>query len=504
MIEIPEIFNPKIEDYSNVINKINLNENVRWIEFTAQLSQFNQTSIPDTIDHLNILIENEYNPGKLASLYTGLAKCFIGEGDFIKGAQTLGYAHQLIENDAHKYKEVKAFILLEMVGFLGIISNHSKAILILELIPNYTNSKYLLMLVEYYKLVQYSRLNKLGSLKGLIQSSKYFQSINCNSTLAYHFKTIGNLYSKRKDLDSAMNYYKKGINIADENGYTHIKAAINHDVGMLKFAKGDFQDGIFTLRETAEIAESAYTQSFTLANIGFIYKHKKELDTAEKYFNQAYKIAFNSGVFYLIPGISFYLGYCHEKKSNISTANSYYEQAYLAAIELVENNFECRGDIKNAIKNYLPFLKKYQNQLSGNDNIKKIKEFLFVKDKSLTEIREIFQKSLFKYISNDGDAITTLSKKYNISVRKLYEIKSKMNNAFVIPYEIELFLKNNPNSEWKSLNQDFDQEILNCLLAENKFNKKIVAQKLDISYPNILKLTSSKQKSKYQSRKELK
>lgn len=499
MIEIPEIFNPKIEDYSNSISKINLNENVRWIEFTAHLSQFNQSSIPETVSHFKLLIENEFDPGKLASLYTGLAKCFIGEGDFIKGAQTLGYAHQLIEENSKKYNEVKAFILLEMVGFLGIINNHSKAILILEIIPNFTNSKYLLKLVEYYKLVQYSRLNKKDSLNGLLESKEYFRSINCNSTLAYHLKTIGNLYGKRKEFNTAMDYYLSGIELAEQNGYTHIKAAINHDVGMWKFAKGDFNGGINTLLETAEIAESAYTQSFTLANIGFIYKHKKDIVTAEKYFNQAYEIAYNSGVFYLIPGICYYLGFCNENKSNIGIANKYYEKAYLAAIELVENNFECRGDIQNAIKSYLPFLKKYQNQLIGIQSNSQEVKFQFAKDKSLTEIREIFQKSLFKYISNDGDAITTLSKKYKISVRKLYNVKSLLNNTFVIPNEINKYLKNNSKNNWKEINLDFDQEILNWFLIENKYNKRIVAKKLGISYPSILKLTNSKQIAKFNS-----
>jgi len=493
MIKLPEIFNNKIAENQSKLVSVNPNENVRWIEFTAHISQFNQSTIPDTQEHLQLLLDSESDPGKLASLYVGLAKCYIGDGDFIKGSQTLGYAHQLIENNIEQYQEVHAFILLEMVGFLGIINNHSKAILILETIPRYTKSKYLLKLVDYYRLVQLSRQNKNGSLEGLITSSEYFKSINSHSTLAYHFKTIGNLYGKRKDFDIAMDYYLKGIEIAEINGYQHIKSAIHHDIGMWKFATGDFNGGINTLRETAEMADSSYTQSFTLANIGFIYNHKKDINTAEKYFKQAHKIAFNSGVFYLIPGISYYLGKCNEQKSNISTANEYFEQAYQTAIELIDNNFECRGDIRKAIKNYLPFLKKYKDQIYNQSKSESSSEFLFSKDKSLNEIREIFQKSLFTLLSEKGESVNSMSQNHNISVRKLYQLKSEIKDAFIVPNEIENYLKETDQTDWKLINQEFDQKIINCLLSENKHNKRVVADKLGISYPGILKLTNNNQ-----------
>lgn len=494
MNHLPAIFNPEESSISGTPGtQISLNvstENTRWVEFTAHLSQFNQLSIPETREQLELLLANEHDPVKLASVHAGLARCYIGDGNFIKAADTLGHAYTLLNNAD---KDTQAFILLEMVAFLAIIDNHDKSLLILKTIPMLTQSEYLLKLTDYYELIHLSREGKQDVIQNLVQSANYFREIKSLATLAYHYKNIGNAYRVKCNFDKAMEYYQLGLEIVEENKFQHIKAAIYHDIGMWKFHQGDFEGSIQTLLKTESIADSNFTKSFTNANIAYLYMHKTMMEIAMEYFEKSLNIALRNGVFYLIPGVSYYLGTCKEKQMDIPAAEKYYSQAYNAALELVDHNFECRGDIKRAIKAYIPFLNRHkQSSFETVVDTKQAGGFEFAVDKTLKEIRGIFQNGLFKKVMRNSKSRQEGIDKLGIAQRTYYAARDR-NEEFkntAIPDEVNQFIEKNQFMQWKDINQKFESQVVSYLFAEYGHSKKKLAEKLDVSYSGVIQLTA--------------
>ncbi len=492
---LPSIFQTTNQN-SNSVALVDVHSHQSWVEFIAHLSKFNQLPVPETMEQLELLLKNEHDPEKAAALYAGIGKCHVENGDFINATKTFSYAYSILGN---RNSDTKAFILLEMVAFLAIINNHIQALMILKTIPTLTNSEYLLKIANYYELIHTARKGDRNVLNELFTSAKYFKKVNGHATLAYHYKNIGNLYRKENDFDSAMDYYQKAIQLAEEHNYPHIKANIYHDLGMWKHHQGDFEGAVRTLIEASNIATSAYTRGFSMANIGYLYLHQNNYEIGYQYFEKALDIASKKGVFYLIPGICYYLGTCAEKQSDHSSANHYFEQGYQAALELVDHNFECKGDIKRAIKAYAPFLKRV-NQKPELKNIPELsteKPFDFAVGKSLEEIRGIFQSSLFKILEKDCKSQREMAKRLGIAERTFYAVRDRVKNYMEdeIPSEIAQFIMKNPQMDWKTLNRKFENGVISHLFSEYKHSKKSLAENLSVSYPSVLQLTKRMESS---------
>ncbi len=485
---LPEIFESSKNVEMSESLPSNLNSNRRWVEFVAHVSKFNQFSIPETQEQLLLLLENESDPSKLSALYTGIAKCHIGNGEFLMAASSLSKAYSLL-NDSHG--DSKAFVLLEMVGFLVIINNHTHAKMILKSIPNLTNSEYLLRIARYYEIVNTSRENNNDVLFDLNESAEYFKSVNANSTFAYHYKNIGNIHRKNGDFNKAQSSYELGLEIAQKHNFSHIHSAIMHDVGMLNYHCGKFESAKEILLNVIESADSFYTKSFTFANIGYLYLVNEDVYNAKNYFKSALNIANENGVFYLIPGTCFYLGLCSEKMIEISFANEYYKKAYESGIELIDRNFECRGDIKKAISAYVPFLQKY-SKILAEKKYKKEHELDFTIDKTLNDIRGIFQHAIFKDQLKRFKNVSEASENLGIAERTFFTAKKRVEKYSKIqtPSVVKTFIELNSEKGWKNLNAEFESSVINFLYNQYGNSKKNLANKLNISYPSVLQLTA--------------
>ena len=484
---LPEIFETNNVNVCDAL-PTDLYSNKRWVEFVAHISKFNQFSIPATLDQLEVLLSSESDPTKISALYPGIAKCHIGNGEFLLAASSLSKAYSLL-NDNHG--DSKAFVLLEMVGFLVIINNHSHAKMILKSISSLTNSEYLLRIARYYEIVNASRENNDDVISELTESAKYFENIGCYSTLAYHYKNMGNLHRKNNDFDKALAAYENGLTIADKYEYSHIRAAIMHDLGMLNHHRGNFNGAIDILNKVAEMADSHYTKSFTSANIGYLYLLRKDVVSAKEHFTNALNISTENGVFYLVPGTCYYLGMCHEKLMEINIADQFYNKAYVSGMELIDKNFECRGDIKKAVSAYVPFLQKYNEILSQN-KFEKEHELDFTIDKTLNEIRGIFQNAIFQDKMKKHNTIKGASINLGIAERTFFTAKKRVEvySNEPTPKIVESFIHLNESKGWKELNMEFENNVINFLYDHYGRSKKQLAKKLVISYPSVLQLTA--------------
>ena len=484
MTAFPIIFKPA-DGFSPSLD-IQFSKNTQWVEFVSHIVQFGESDVPETHGQLNQLLQFEGDPSRRAILLAGIGRYYIHEGYFLKGAQTLGYAHSLLPDNS---TNENAFILLEMIAFLAINGQHDLSLLLLERVPNLTSMEYLLRLADYYGAVHKTRSGSLEDVQGLLDSVVYFENIQLHSTMAYHYKNIGNVYRKYSEFDLAKEYYDQAIQISKKYSYTHIEAAVQHDIGMLHFRLGNFQKGLQTLEGTLDIAENHYTRSFIHANMGFILMRKQRIEEATRHFQKSLNIAVNNGIHHMIAGCAYYLGECHKQTENIELASYFYRKGYEAATELLKQHFPYSGDRMLAVEGYNKFLVNHQN-ISTSQSPKD--DFSFAIDKSLKEIRGLFQNVILESAVRETGSIKSAAKKMDMSERTFFSVK-KRNAEYAIdqtPTSVKSFLIKNSDLKWKELNQKFESTILSFLYSKYGVNKKFLSKKLDISYARTLQLTT--------------
>ena len=301
--QLPEIFHGYKYPLKKSVDIIDSSKD-NWTEFIAHLSQFNNLSIDKTQLQIKKIIQND-NYKNDPAIQTGLAKCYIAEGKFIDAIKTLSYAFSLLDKSS---PDTQAFVLLEMINLLTVIGSREQSIHLLKAGKMIVKSTYISSLYDYYELVNKIRNGNYDLINRLIKSSKFFENNKQFATLAFHYKNIGNAFGKVKDFDNEKNYYSKALLVCEKHNYQEIKSAIDHDVAMSYFRAGDKKQAIRKLKITAENAQSYFTKTYTLGNIGFINFIDKKYKSSFKYFKKSLDIASKNGVFHLIPSTCYYLG----------------------------------------------------------------------------------------------------------------------------------------------------------------------------------------------------
>ncbi len=484
MTDLPIIFaTHPIEITASSIKQFSTSH--KWAEFVSHLSQFSEISVSSAHETLQMLNDSEPSGSRKATLLVGVGRCQIHEGDLIKGAQTLGYASTLVADDD---LDTRAMVIMEMSSFLAITGQYDLALMLLDRISNLTKSNYLLNLANYYWLVLKTRKGDYSLVSDLEKSAKYFKDIQEFATLAYHYKNIGNIYRKSNNYPAAEKYYADALELAQRMNYKHIESAIVHDIGMLKFHQNQLDEAITTLEKASTLADSYYTQGFTLLNIGYLYSESNEWQFAAGYLKRSLNIVLKHDLYFLLPSLTYLLGKSHNHLGNPAASIYYYRKGYESAMELTSHHFPCTGYRKMVIDKYVVALS--ENQKSDKDS-NDIQGLSFAMNKTLQQIRAIFQGSIFEILNNQHGKVEKVIQELRIPRRTFFDTKKRITNLYPgipHPYCFEYY-QNNSNLNWTELNQKFDSEICAFLLEKYNFNKTTLGEKLSISYTHAIKLT---------------
>ena len=454
----------------------------RWVEFVAHLSQFSQFDISDTKENLNSLLKISTTEQQ-ATLFTGIAKCQIAEGLFLKAAQTLGHAFSLVEKNN---RDVQSFIMLEMVNLLTVIGNRDQALSLLNFGASIAESSYLKRIYNYYALVNNLRNGKGEVLQDLINSGQYFEENNQLATLAFHHKNIGNYFSKQQEFDKASNEYNKAITITEKNEYTHIKDAILHDVGMLNFRRGQFDEGMDVLTTVAKSAQSYYTQCYSWGNLGFINFKKSNYNETVNCFLNSYEIASKYGNFHLIPGICYYLGKSNEQLKNDSFVEKYYSEGYAASKELARHNFKLNGEKLMVMDAYVEYL-----QENKKSNVEPPLSFAI--GKTLKEIRSTFQHSFLSNALENSGSVKETVKSLNMGASTYSKIMNRVSKEIVPSSQLQCkeLVNNYSHLNWKDANLQFEKDVLEFLHKDCEYNKRKLSEQLNVNYSRLVSKMNS-------------
>lgn len=219
-----------------------------------------------------------------------------------------------------------------------------------------------------------------------------------------------------------------------------------------------------------------------------MYVSRKCWSEASAYLQRAINIAGRQGVFSIIPSITYHLGLCYENLDQPDLAFHFYRQGHSAATELLNHHFPYTGDRKRVIEKFTDILDR---DYSGDTPIQTPSDLSFTVDRTLQEIRAVFQGAVLDIILQKQGSAVKAASKLGIARRSIFSIRErvKKNSNNEIPVYVKEFVDRHADHNWKELNHQFEGQVLVYLYQVYGRNKKVMSQKLGISYPHLVNMT---------------
>jgi len=144
---------------------------------------------------------------------------------------------------------------------------------------------------------------------------------------------LGNIYVRMGDLNTAMETYQSGIDICEKHGIKYTQASLYTSVGMVLRMQNDLDSALIYYEKVLEIHYNELHDSTVIAavynNIASLYFSKKDNKTAENYLLKSYEINKLMGnERYQIMNLANLAGMVGQMPGgNLEKANEYYDMA---------------------------------------------------------------------------------------------------------------------------------------------------------------------------------
>ena len=267
---------------------------------------------------------------------------------------------------------------------------HSKKYLLLtekaEAIAKELNSKKLLANVYRKKSLAHFFSSKIEiSIQYNIKASKLYKELNDYENYADTFITLG-WQIKNRDLEKAVFYMNRGIKTLENktpNSFRLIGAYNNY--GVLKQRKNQLDSALYYHEKSLNIClivNDSIGIPYAQTHIGEVYLKKKQFLKAEKKFLKALNIRKKRNDIYGLTDSYLYLGDLYFAKTEYKNAINYFKLSEKLAIEnsyyplrkyateYIYKSYENSNDVKNAFDYYKLFTKLKDSLLNKETNSK--------------------------------------------------------------------------------------------------------------------------------------
>ena len=168
--------------------------------------------------------------------------------------------------------------------------------------------------------IQFAYAEKVKSIK--------FMAAACNSQgISFHIQ--GDYYN-------AINYYNKGLKIAENGGDKKLEANALNNIGIIYKEKADYEKALYYFKKSFRIKKKIKDErgiSNSLGNIGGIYASKGEDGPALDYYNRGLRIQERLGNKQIISGFLNNIGSLFANQGKYDKALDYFERALALKIE---------------------------------------------------------------------------------------------------------------------------------------------------------------------------
>lgn len=166
-----------------------------------------------------------------------------------------------------------------------------------------------------------------GQLNSALESFKKAEIYATNEeNLMFIYNWLGETYSKKGDLDNALLYHNRCLNLAKELGKKDLEAIELNNIALIFDSKGEFDKALNYYQESLKLKDHETEKATTYNNIAIIYSKKNEHQKAVNYLKKAIEI-FEKSEDYHSSGITMLnLGNIYREMKDFDNAHSYLQE----------------------------------------------------------------------------------------------------------------------------------------------------------------------------------
>jgi tetratricopeptide (TPR) repeat protein len=133
---------------------------------------------------------------------------------------------------------------------------------------------------------------KAGQINLAIDNLKKAESYATeDEDLMYIYNYLGLNYETKGDLDNALFYYSKSLNLAKKLGKRKMEATVLNNIADIFRKKGDLDKALEYFNESLRLKTNEEDKAPTYNNIALVYVDKRDYKRAIEYFKKALEIA---------------------------------------------------------------------------------------------------------------------------------------------------------------------------------------------------------------------
>jgi signal transduction histidine kinase len=290
--------------------------------------------------------------------------------------------------------------------------------------------------------------------KTLVALGVYFRGIGdlSNAIIAYKealngpkeeykigvYNNIAVIYHQIQELDSALDYYEKALELLIEGNNPEILLATLTNMGRIYTDKEMFEEGLAFLQKAKELAFQMENEQFIMLSnlmLGRLFNKTNQIGEALDSLETAYKINVEKGFRQHSHAVCLELAEVYEKTGRLNDAVIHYVQALEFSRSLgIRNQIECL----NRLKDFYSAQSDYQRAFETSEELNELiaKQISEEKKQELTKLKSSFE------LSEKQKEIERLKQENDLKsklIEKSIEIEEKNRRLLLINEELVQF-----------------------------------------------------------------
>jgi len=459
----------------------------QYLEKTDDVYQMNLVSQEGALDDLSYILKLD-DPNLKGIAWACLGSIHSFNGNYSKSFTAFDEALvQPVDDDVKSYIFMQLSNLLRQLGYL------SEAISVLNTSLTMAKNEQLIWRARTYLGYCHKFEKPNYSLSLLNSAVEYYRRIGNSARSGAILRHIGQVYIHLEDYKTAEQYFDEALTVQTDQPLHQLKVNVMNDRGWMLIQQKKYGKARKIFEKLIQKDLSPYQMSLALQNLGYLEYERQNYHEAIKFHSQSFQLTTHYEIREMVFEDCYRLGLCHEKMGEMALADHFYSLGYEAVIDEILLGLPIIGYRQKLLQAYVAFLRNNRKipYVDMQDE-----RFGFTVDKKMKEIRNIFHKSLLTLHLGRTKNAPQLCEKLKIDTRTYFLYQKKFglkrgepqkgipDNLFLIEY-----LESLAPLSWREANRAFESDLYDYLLGKYQYNKKKLAEVLDVSYQQVVQKT---------------